>query len=342
MSGIAIKIQGADYSERGLGKVHIKGSVVPVTEITINGADTITDSGQFTAVLMPENTTQTSVVWSITSGGSFATIDQNGLVTALPGADNSSVTIKCTSEDKPSVYGSKTIGVTFSTKLVTDGLIRNFDAYGTDSASLKDQVGNQIFATFNGAAGENCIDITSTLDGNTHSGALWEGMLNGLSTWTLEYVIEAKGFSEQANAVADIYHDVSTEVSGRVTVYLGRYSSSYSNGMVQVRASSKWQSGLFDTDTTDIDWNVPHVIHVTRESMSSGWLFKLYVDGVYKAFASNDSGYSGPTSAIDVVYLASKGSRKLYALRAYNRALTAAEVEQNNSYNVERYSLSQS
>ena len=113
MPGIAIKIIGANFSASGLGHVTLKGAAVPVTAIAINGSSSITNSGQYTAAPTPSNTTQTHVVWSITSGGKYASIDQNGVVTAKSGANNSSVTIKCTSADNSSIFGTKTIRVTY-------------------------------------------------------------------------------------------------------------------------------------------------------------------------------------------------------------------------------------
>lgn len=342
-SSVTIKCASADNSEVFATKTISVTNVVPLTAIAISGPDTVTDSGQFSAELTPRDTTQTGVRWLITAGSSYASIDTNGLVTAKDGADNSSVTITCVSTENSSISVTKTITVTKSQQLpslVSDGLIRNYDAYGASSNVLTDQVDGTTQATFNGAAGTNCIEITSSADGNTQTGAAWEKMLNGLSTWTLEYVIEAMGFADSANASADIYHDTSTEVNGKFICYLGAVASqSITKGGVHVRYSSSWKTFEFD-NAPNIDWRTPHVIHLTREVDSEGMTFKLYVDGVLAATASGTAAGTVATYANKVVFLASKGSRKLYALRAYNKALSAAEAAQNNSYNVDRYSLS--
>ena len=342
-SAVTIKCTSAANSSISATKtIHVTHQIA-VTGIAISGPDTVSGTGQYSAALTPSNTTQTDVVWSITAGSSYASIDTNGLVTAKDGADNSSVTITCVSTENSSISVTKTITVTKSQQLpslVSDGLIRNYDAYGASSNVLTDQVDGTTQATFNGAAGTNCIEITSSADGNTQTGAAWEKMLNGLSTWTLEYVIEAMGFADSANASADIYHDTSTEVNGKFICYLGAVASqSITKGGVHVRYSSSWKTFEFD-NAPNIDWRTPHVIHLTREVDSEGMTFKLYVDGVLAATASGTAAGTVATYANKVVFLASKGSRKLYALRAYNKALSAAEAAQNNSYNVDRYSLS--
>ena len=339
MAGLAIKIIGADYSECGLGKVHIKGSSVPITGIAIKGDGSVVDCRQFIAELTPSNTTQTEVIWSIVTGTQYATIDQNGLVTALDGAQAQLVKIKCASKENPNVYAEKNISVTkaSSAELVTDGLIHNYDAHGIGSSpSIVDSVAG-LTATFNGTTGQNCIEITSTLDGNTLSHVEWEKMLNGLSTWTLEYVLKAGGF---ANSVADIYHDVaSKDTSGRVVVYLGP-AESVDNGLVCVRKNGSWTNVPWDTKVSElIDWSVPHVIHVTREQAATGATFKLYVDGQYIATAASSNAYSGNTYSDGAVFLATKGQRTLYAIRAYNKALSANEVAQNFDFDNNRYDL---
>lgn len=441
MPGIAIKIIGANYSASGLGKVTLKGAAIPVTAIAISGSNTITNSGQYAAVLTPSNTTQTRVVWSITSGGSYASIDQNGLITAKAGASNSSVTIKCTSADNSSIYGTKTIRVTYvkaitgitisgpsnvtdsgqfsaaltpsdttqtglvwsiisggsyasidqnglvtvndgadedeitikcassanpsifdeklvlvtkqapqpASGLVTNGLIRNYDAKnGMTTTTIGTAAGVRIAdaagiltnnAEFYGTPGNDCVDINTSKDGNNVSGLPWEQMLNGLGTWTLEFTMHNPGWVNTANEAADIYHDISSETNNKHVVYLGPTSSpSTSRGHVAVRYSSEWKIAewIFG-DNKHIDWSTPHVIHVTREESTGKMDFKLYVDGELYATASTSQAGDGNTFANKVVFLASKGERHLYAIRAYNRALTAAEILQNAEYNIQRY-----
>jgi len=81
--------------------VVITNQVVEVTAITITTlnnvpATIVTISGtlQLIATVTPTNATDTSVVWSITSGSEFGTIDENGVITATA---NGTVTVTATS-----------------------------------------------------------------------------------------------------------------------------------------------------------------------------------------------------------------------------------------------------
>lgn len=109
--GIAIIAKGADFGTNNLG------TVTPVTNVELSslsivGPDSVNNSAQFEAGYSPTNTTQKGVTWSITSGSQYASIDSNGLLTALAGADNDNVTIQIVSRVNPSISATKTVAVT--------------------------------------------------------------------------------------------------------------------------------------------------------------------------------------------------------------------------------------
>lgn len=88
----------------------------PVTAITLSTAENATEVAskktlQFSATLSPDSPTNDDIVWSITSGDSVASIDQNGLLTAGSADADTSVTVRATSCDANAVYGEKTITV---------------------------------------------------------------------------------------------------------------------------------------------------------------------------------------------------------------------------------------
>lgn len=238
-------------------------------------------------------------------------------------------------------------------ELVTDGLIRNYDAkngmtvitIGSDAGvSIADAAGYvtndaQLYGT--PGAGNDCVDLDTSKDGNKVSGLQWEQMLNGLGTWTLEFVVHNPGWAAAANGAADIYHDISSETNNKIVVYLGpSTSSSTSRGKVQVRYSQAWKDAEWTFEPNKyIDWTVPHVIHITREDTTGNMTFQLYVDGELYATATTSQAGDGNTFANKVVFLASKGERHVYAIRAYNRALTSLEALQNAQYNIDRYSF---
>lgn len=92
--------------------ITVKSSTVPPTAITVNGNDSITNSGVFTVAFEPEGCTQTNVEWSIVSGGEYATISDTGLVSVKPEVTTvQTIVIRATSTAVPTVYGEKTVSV---------------------------------------------------------------------------------------------------------------------------------------------------------------------------------------------------------------------------------------
>lgn len=98
--------------------------IAPVAVETINvtgagGATTIeTDGGtlQMNAEVLPANATDKSVTWSVTAGTGQATIDQNGLLTAVK---NGTVTVKATANDGSGISGTQEITISNQTIKVT-------------------------------------------------------------------------------------------------------------------------------------------------------------------------------------------------------------------------------
>ena len=92
-----------------------ESELVPVESITIsaaNNATTITTIGgtlQFTAVVLPADANDKSVIWSVTDGTGEASISSNGLLTAEA---NGTVTVKATSHDVSTVSATKIITIT--------------------------------------------------------------------------------------------------------------------------------------------------------------------------------------------------------------------------------------
>lgn len=117
--GITVIIPDVNWSQKNLGQVTLQGNV-PIQAIAINGASSVVGTGKYYAQLFPATTTHRSVVWSIVSGSSYATITQSGVVTALSGAYGNSVIIRSTSSDDSSIYAEKTISVTAGTVVYYD------------------------------------------------------------------------------------------------------------------------------------------------------------------------------------------------------------------------------
>ena len=95
---------------------------VPLQSISIN-AESSYSGETFTPTIeyVPSDTTQTGVTWSITSGGTYATIDSNtGVVTIDPNANGNDIVVTATSTQNLSITADKTITVTYHEEAQTD------------------------------------------------------------------------------------------------------------------------------------------------------------------------------------------------------------------------------
>jgi uncharacterized protein YjdB len=112
---VTVRATAADGTVYGEISITITGQVIPVTAVTVSvendASATITVDGgtlQLEATIVPANATNTDVIWTITEGADFATVDANGVVTAIA---NGTVTVRATAADG-TVYGDITITVT--------------------------------------------------------------------------------------------------------------------------------------------------------------------------------------------------------------------------------------
>jgi uncharacterized protein YjdB len=99
--------------------INISNQVVPVTGITIAGAGgatmITTDNGslQLSAAVLPANSTDKTVTWSLVNGTDLAAISSTGLVSAV---DNGTITVRATANDGSGVYG--TLVITISNQFI--------------------------------------------------------------------------------------------------------------------------------------------------------------------------------------------------------------------------------
>ena len=117
--GIAIIIPDVSFSELNIGQVTPAGNI-PLVSLSISGEDAVIgrdSAAHYIAEYTPAGTTQRGVAWSIVSGASYATIDEDGYLSVLSGANESSVTIRATSTKNSSIYADKTITVTYITPI---------------------------------------------------------------------------------------------------------------------------------------------------------------------------------------------------------------------------------
>lgn len=94
--------------------ITIETLIIPVTSITVTGADGLStisvDDGtlQLNSAVLPSNATNKSVTWSVIDGTGEASISSSGLVTAI---SNGNVTVRATARDGSGVFGSLLITI---------------------------------------------------------------------------------------------------------------------------------------------------------------------------------------------------------------------------------------
>lgn len=126
----------------GILEITISNQIIPLTSITVTGAGgkTIitTKDGilQLSASVLPEQATNKTVTWSSENGTGQATINSNGLVTAV---EDGTVTARATANDGSGIYGI--LVITISNQIV---LLNNIVVTGEGGATTITSVNNPL------------------------------------------------------------------------------------------------------------------------------------------------------------------------------------------------------
>ena len=92
----------------------VEDTPVPLSSLSISGTTNVRGFATFYPVYIPAATTEIGVTWSIVSGNEYAEIDSTtGELSALSGANSSSVIIRATSVVNSAITSDKTINVTY-------------------------------------------------------------------------------------------------------------------------------------------------------------------------------------------------------------------------------------
>jgi len=109
--GIAIVVPNKNYASLGLGTV-TPTEEAPLESIVIQNGTAENNTIQFSVQYYPATTSDRGVTWSVVSGGSYATIDSDGLLSIGVLADNSDVTVQAVSTVDQTITATKTVTVT--------------------------------------------------------------------------------------------------------------------------------------------------------------------------------------------------------------------------------------
>ncbi len=139
---VTVRATGSDRWEDNIfGEltITISGQDTPaklVSGITVNSAGNATEISsnggtlQMSADVQPSDADDTTVTWSISSGGGFATINSSGLLTAKA---NGTVTIRAAAADGSGKYSDFT--VTISGQTAAQATVNKYDVYTSPSPS---------------------------------------------------------------------------------------------------------------------------------------------------------------------------------------------------------------
>lgn len=330
--GIAVISPDVNFGAVKIGQATIQGDV-PISALAIAG-DAVAignlDAAKYNAVYTPTNTTERSVAWSIVSGSSYAEINAaTGKLTILEGADEDSVTIRVTSSADPDVFSEKTIVVSYQadapTAYITDGLIAHFDAIdkanGDDSWKWGDLISGNMagsdMATVFGAG--NIHDYAEFTSGN-YMKLGWD-----IDPATTNYTIEVC-YSKTAGPQKEI---MVLEGKGGGNGYIA-FATWGTNGEYIITGRNSNEQKCFENSGV-----YPQTCSVVNQ-------LKCIINGTQMAEVATTN-YLNADANKRYIAAGSNGANpftgKIYSIRVYNRALSDAEIANNQAYDVIRFGL---
>ncbi|MHA3788065.1 Ig-like domain-containing protein [Flavobacterium hauense] len=121
-------------------QITISSQYVAATALAVSVADnaeavitTVQGTLQLVAEISPEDVTNADVIWTIVSGSEFATVDENGLVTAIA---NGTVVIRATSDDNETLYDEIEVVINVQTAGLNNPAVAQFVLYPNPSAAI--------------------------------------------------------------------------------------------------------------------------------------------------------------------------------------------------------------
>lgn len=110
MSGVAIVIQGADFSAKSIGQVTLVDPGVALDGISINSEETCYHGEQLTVDYNPTDVSESKkgVTWSVVSGNEYGTINNDGILNIT---DFGTMTVRATSVYDNSITDTATFNV---------------------------------------------------------------------------------------------------------------------------------------------------------------------------------------------------------------------------------------
>ncbi len=233
--------------------ISISGQTIQVTKITVAAAKgepvISTNKGtlQLSFIILPENATNKTVTWSIGGGTGQASVNSNGLVTAI--ADGT-VVVRAMATDGSGVFGEITVSIINQIVLVTGITVTGEGSITTisiDDGTLR------MLATVNPSNASNKSVTWSIVSGNGHAGLSEEGILTARTNGKV--VIRATS-NDGSNVYGQVEITITNQIvsvsSIKVKVKTKSSTTTTVNGELALEAE------IFPEDATqkDISWSV--------------------------------------------------------------------------------------
>ena len=256
--GKVVVINDLLFSASNIGQITLSQDVA-VTNLTVTAGYPSGNKIKLSVAYTPANTSEIGVTWSITSGSSYATIDQSGVLSVLDNASSSSVTVRATSIYRPAIYAELTLSVTYTYPSPMDdinqqGLVfaYNFAKYANGyTGTVDDESGNNVAPSITGLNNYETMPIF--------------GFVN--------HALCLNSYANKNCGISVTYPTISTEGSMTFELYAHlRTRLSYSNGVVGVY-------GYKGTTSEDSAQSAKGGAYVTSQGDNN---FRLWL-GPYKA-----------------------------------------------------------
>lgn len=327
--GKAIILSGISFAGVSIGTIHLAGNV-PIQALNISGPVQVigaADAATFLPTYTPVNTTQRGVTWSIVSGGESASINSaSGVLSVLQGATEETVVIRATSVYNPAITADKSIIVSYQssgTGYITSGLIAHWDGIdknnGGDSWKWGDLIGNIV-----GTAHEESIfghggDYANFANYNYLS------LSSNIPVTATDYTIEIC-YEKSANPGKEVLLLSGKSLSDAYAVF-ATWGTSAGDYIITGRNTEEqkcWVNAV----------TYPQTASVVNQQ-------KCIINGVSAALSESQNYLNGAAN-LQRIASGSSGNMftgKIYSIRIYDRALSDAEIANNQAYDIIRFGI---
>lgn len=275
--------------------ITITGQTVMITSITVTGAGgltTITTPGgtlQLSAEIMPANTINNTVTWSIENGTGEASISSDGLVTAI---SNGTVTAMATATDSSGVSGSLTITITGQTILVTSIILTGAGGLTTITAPGGTL---QLSAEITPVNATNKAVTWSIENGTGEASISSDGLVTAISKGTVTVLATA---ADGSGITGDL--EITIEMETVMVTAIVVYGEGFATTIPSPGSTLQMHPSIIPENATDktVTWSVEN--STGQATISTDGLLTAVSPGLVTVIATALDG-SGVTGILDVV-----------------------------------------